>query len=213
ATNIGCAGDLVTVDLGTSSGALRVEIAPASERSFHRAGPLGLSPVGEFADWDAEPAGLRAAFDAVTSCATADPGLASSLHLPAVDASRSARDAPVRDRSVPSLPVRLSNPWRWLLAIGAAAFACGASLRKRARFGPAVATAGAVLVAAALCASFRLVTVPVAFLHQNGQGPLWVEQTTTDGLWPYGNGYREIFALVAGIVPGAPERGVFALSA
>ena len=63
-------GVLTVVATAPGGVPLRVEIDRAGRRGFARAGSAGVSPVGEFADWAAEPAPTHRAFDAVVACAS-----------------------------------------------------------------------------------------------------------------------------------------------
>ena len=201
-----CPPGKVIVHAGDGDGGVTVEVAPASERSFRRVGPLGASPVGEFADWSLEPEARRQAFDAVVSCLGAVPDLGV------------APDA--------SVPARTRAPW---LLVGAACMLMLAALRGRSwrfwwgrlrerswygRVSDAVVVRGPAGWAALAALTFvtwaaRQWIVPTSFFHQNGQGPLWVEAALLGGESPYGSGYEEVFGWVAGLSHSAPDRMVF----
>ncbi len=201
-----CPPGRVIVHVGEGDAALTVEVASASERSFRRVGPIGASPVGEFADWSREPEASRRAFDALVSCLETVPELG---------------EAPIAPR-------RTGPRYPWLM-MGAAIMLLAAALRGRSwRFwwsrlrrrrwdvsvkdgmggrGPAGWGALAALTVATWAA--RQWLMPARFFHQNGQGPLWVEAALLGGDSPYGPGYAEVFGWVAGLHPSAPDRMVF----
>jgi len=201
-----CPPGKVIVHAGGGDVGVTVEVAPASERSFRRVGPLGASPVGEFADWSLEPEARRQALDALVSCLGAVPDLGV------------ASDA--------SAPGRRRAPW---LLVGAACMLLLAALRGRSwrfwwgrlrrrswygRVSDAVlvrgpAGWGALATLTLVTWSARQWIVPNRFFHQNGQGPLWVEAALLGGESPYGPGYAEVFGWVAGLSHSAPDRAVF----
>lgn len=71
---------------GAAGAPLHVEINRDASRGFVHAGEFGASPVGDFADWSAEPASTRRAFDAVVACAT--PGIPEAAFVPVPDPAR-----------------------------------------------------------------------------------------------------------------------------
>ena len=68
-------GGVVLVAQSRGGRPLRVEVSRDPHRGFVHAGALGLSPVGEFPDWESAPATTRSAFDAVVRCAHRNPSL------------------------------------------------------------------------------------------------------------------------------------------
>jgi hypothetical protein len=158
-------------------GGLRVEVRPDSPRSFRHAGAFGVSPVGEFADWNQEPAARRQALESFVTCLLADPSLAFTG-----EALRSS------ERSTPR-SAGAAAPWLLLGGLAALAVALG---RARDLRGKLLWLAGLSGVALA----FRAVALPWAYFHQNGQGPLWIDYALGEPS-PYGPGYREVFAWVA----------------
>jgi hypothetical protein len=122
-----CFPDRVIVE-ARSDAALRIDIARDGSRSFQRVGQAGLSPLGEFADWGAEPEPRRHALDAVAACLARD---AKFLESPALAAPTPA--APERPPApAPPPEVRPSDPpertavaWPSLLVTGLAAAALG----------------------------------------------------------------------------------------
>jgi hypothetical protein len=180
-----CPPGSVVVRLGSGAD-LKVEIHKSSGRSFRTAGGLGLSPIGEFADWASEPEARRAAFDELTECVGSDP----SLPIPG------GVDPHPRGAS------RTSVPWLLLLALAA-------SLALLALRRPRGLAAGVGLAAGAF--AFRWFLLPQAFFHQNGQGPLWIAYALRDhhGLSSYGSGHAELFGWVARAGGSEPERALF----
>src|SRR5690606_27578448 len=57
-----CAAGFATFRVSGVDVALDVEVRATPNEAFRRAGQRGLSPIGEFEDWSAEPESLRAAF-------------------------------------------------------------------------------------------------------------------------------------------------------
>ncbi len=162
-------GRVMVVATSPGGAPLRVELQRDAKHGFAHAGPYAVSPVGEFADWSAEPATTRRAFDAVLACA--------------------ARGLP--DAAVPPPPAQVP----WVLAGAVAAFValCAARLRRPSR--RALATAAGLVALTAITWVARRSAFPASFFHQNGQGPLWVGFAMGTPT-AYGPGYREIFGRV-----------------
>jgi hypothetical protein len=165
-----------------------VEIGPAGPGSFRRAGALGLSPIGEFADWSKEPEARQRGLDALEACVTKDPpALVASIERPGA---------------------ATSIPWLLLGALTAVALACAARLRERR-----LAWGTALGLVAAACAVwlFRWLLLPGAFFHQNGHGASWIAYALNDhrSFSSYGPGYAELFGWVARAGGDQPERAVF----
>ncbi|MDQ3036184.1 MAG: hypothetical protein M3Y87_27535, partial [Myxococcota bacterium] len=59
--------------LRVGPGQLRVDVSRSPERAFVAAGPLGLSPIGQFASWQSVERRDRDAFDALVRCARERP--------------------------------------------------------------------------------------------------------------------------------------------
>ena len=155
----------------------------------------GLSPVGEFVDWAAEPAHHRAALDAVARCVVDEkPPMAAPLDRDSIAGMNA---------TVARAPV---VPWLFLLAlVGLGVLAASARPRIRTRRGLELAGFGAAVFA------LHAIVLPFAFFHQNGQGALWVEYALRGhgGLADYGPGYREMFSAVAAGFPAYPDTAVF----
>lgn len=178
------------VSFDVQPGDLRLEVRLASGRSFRRAGRYGVSPVGQFADWSAEPEVRRRALDAVVGCLIADPT------LPLTGAGSSAPHADAN--------LAPETPWLALLGLALLVGLALALARPRERW------RGALLVVALGSLSFvaRAYLAPWAYFHQNGQGPLWVGYALGEPS-PYGLGYHQVFSRAAAWLPGAPEFAVF----
>lgn len=164
---------------------LDVEIRARSERSFRSAGELGLSPVGQFADWSKESDARRKALDALVACAERD------------------RDLPLAQTPMggPAPALRAPRP-PWLLLGAAALFV--ATLR-RSRELMLAALLGLVTFLA------RWALVGGSYFHQNGQGPGWVAYALRDdaGRVAYGPGYPELFGAASLLSGSDPERGLW----
>ena len=168
---------------------LDVELRARTDASFRSAGSIGLSPVGQFADWSRESEARRTMLEALVGCAERDPNLPLAL----------ATTATPRPPDGPRAP--------WLLI--AALATIGLCLwRTRPKFGREAQLA---LGLAAACALLRWLAAPGSFFHQNGQGPLWVAHALGGeaGLAAYGPGFAELFALPARLIASEPERGLW----
>ncbi|HPB97341.1 MAG TPA: hypothetical protein PKW66_15590 [Polyangiaceae bacterium] len=201
-----CPPGRVIVMVGEGEYATAVDIAPASSQSFRKAGELGASPIGQYADWSAEPEARRHAFDALTSC---------------------LEQAPTLDR-VPALSTQKKARWPWLLLAAGAVFSFRLLLgrkrgpgRMRLRRQPwracvrdaCVGRGPSAWLAFGLLTfvtwSLRTLWMPPRFFHQNGQGPLWIEMALTGGESAYGPGFAEVFGWLTHLSPTAPDKMVF----
>jgi hypothetical protein len=176
---------LVVVATAPGGAPLRVEIDRDASRGLVHAGQFGASPVGEFADWSAEPASTHRAFDAVVACA-----------LPGIPDTAFAPPSPV--------PARVS--WSLAGAVLALLSLCAAMFRRPSR--RALATAARLVGLTAFTWLARRAFFPASFFHPNGQGPLWIGYALGQES-SYGPGFRELFGLV---VDGAadPDRALIA---
>ncbi|HVK68757.1 MAG TPA: SGNH/GDSL hydrolase family protein [Polyangium sp.] len=102
--------------------ALRVDVARDGSSSFRRVGPAGLSPLGQFPDWRAEPEPRQRALDALAACLARD---ATFLVSPMLAAPEQPPAAPPPDMRPSEGPGRSGPLWPWLLATGLAAAALG----------------------------------------------------------------------------------------
>jgi hypothetical protein len=176
---------------------LKVEIASRGPNAFRNAGAYGLSPVGEFSDWKVVAPGMRRGFDKLAQC-VGRAGTLPSGSAPPVSTGTSR-----------------SRPWRlpWML-VGALALLAAVSVPKvhraaaRRRWLVLPALGGVALG----CFALRRALLPFAYLHQNGQGPLWVQYAFrgVHGLSNYGPGYADLFSAAAHAL-SSPARGVFLL--
>jgi hypothetical protein len=97
------------------------------------------------------------------------------------------------------------------LAIALAALAIAIRRRRPTRRAVALAVGPPLLVAVFAFVVRALVSDP-AFVHQNGQGPLWVSHALC--VTPvYGPGYFEVFGLWVDLVGGEPSAAVFGIQA
>lgn len=169
------------------SARLDVELRARSERSFRAVAGLGLSPVGQFADWSRESPERRAALDALVACAERDGA------LPLERTPSGAAPSSLR-------PLR--PPWLLLAALTAFAFARRLHPSRELLGGLALGLLAGLARAAALGGSF---------FHQNGQGPGWIAYALRHdaGLAAYGPGFPELFGAAARLFGGDAERGVW----
>lgn len=190
---------MALVDMGGAP-ELRVELRRADANSFRRVGSWGLSPVGNFADWNRVAAPVRDRFDRLTACVGADESFARGF---GASGRRSLR---VMVRSEQTA----TNSVPWLL-LGALACVI-ATLQSRWRL-PAWRRRAAIGAGLALgTLALRSSLLPGLFFHQNGQGPLWISVLVSPQYHPYGPGYRAVFGWLRWLTRD-PERGVFFVQA
>lgn len=199
-----CPGGAVIVHAGTDDAGVTVELAAASAASFERAGVIGLSPIGSFPDWSAEPEARREALAALVRCALADQSLFGGPAPSPIAPGVAPTGAPAA-----SAPLPLPVPLLPLLAIPLGAFLLLAArpIRRRETLG--------LLALFAATFGLRWALLPHAFFHQNGQGPHWVRLALDDvaGLSAYGPGYSELFGAIAHLAPESPEAPLFVAQA
>jgi hypothetical protein len=173
---------------------LRVEVGPASRMTFRIAGRVGLAPVGEWADWGDAPPAYQHILDDLVGCAAADPTLP-------------FREVATRPETVEGGPAEA--PWPWRPALGAfllfLALLRTASPWRQPRWW--LAGLGLTFVTFVL----RWLALEVGFVHQNGQGPLWIAHALGVPS-SYGLGQRELFGLVANQA-GEASAGIFGAQA
>ncbi|MRG95006.1 SGNH/GDSL hydrolase family protein [Polyangium spumosum] len=117
-----CLSDRVIVEAGGDA-ALRFDVARDGSRSFRRVGRAGLSPLGEFPDWNAEPEPRRRALDALAACLARD---ATFLQSPALATPEKPPAAPPPPEVPPSdFQGRTVAAWPSLLLTGLVAAALG----------------------------------------------------------------------------------------
>lgn len=104
--------------------ALRVDITRDGSRSFRRVGQAGLSPLGQFEDWNAEPEPRRRALDALAACLARDATFLESPTITTPDKPPMAPPPPPEVRP-PDPAGRTSAAWPWLLVTGLSGVALG----------------------------------------------------------------------------------------
>jgi len=192
-------GVIVSTSVGGEA-TLDVEIARDRPGAFREVGDLGVSPIGEFADWGDAPPRVRQAFDVVVACIEADP----SLDVPEGQLVPGGREA---EPSAPPVP--------WLLW-GALFVAFVAAGYRFARARPTLRhlawSAAPVVLFAILAYVVRAAMTDPSFVHQNGQGPLWVSHALC--ITPvYGPGYFEVFGRAVAMLGGEPSAALFSAQA
>jgi len=116
-----CFPDRVIVDV-KGEAALRVDIARDGSRAFRRVGSAGLSPIGQFEDWNTQPEPRRRALDALAACLSRDASLLESPALPAADAPKDAGRAEARPENAKG---RTDDPWASRLILALAGVVAG----------------------------------------------------------------------------------------
>ena len=150
--------------------------------AFRHAGGIGLSPIGQFPDWSSEPRQRRAALDALAACVAA--------HTP--EALLDTAPPPPSAEQVSATPI-VRVPWLLLaaaLTLAAALLAARTPLLKPRK---AIAWTAAAIASIAIVVLVRRALLPIQFLHQNGQGPLWIQFALEGNARPYGPGWPEVF--------------------
>lgn len=180
--------------------ALEVEIGPWSSRAFRKVGGYGLSPIGEYPDWNKAPPAKRRALDQLGECVRRAGTLTFSAHANPV--ARHTRHG------------TWHLPWMLLAALALLGVVVGLELRSTRERRRRLLTLLALGLSAVACYALRRAFLPFAYFHQNGQGPLWILYALRDvhGLSSYGPGYSELFGAATHAL-ATPERGVFVLQA
>jgi hypothetical protein len=188
-----CANEVAVVAASADGEVVRVELNRANpQRSFARADRLGVSPIGEFTDWSAAPAGVRRGFEAVQRCAT--ERVPTWVETPEAAVVARYQSTPTPWRSALAALTLLS----WLVLVIRAA--------PRATRLPEISWGtGATVFVAAL----RRVTIEPGFFNQNAHGPGWVQMALCRPS-DYGPGYASLFHGAASYAGVWAERGVFA---
>lgn len=194
----GCPSGRLVASVTPGDGAvLDVEIGLANGPAFRKAGRFGVSPIGDFPDWNRESPERRRAFDAIVSCVARDPSLTVTRDAEPPTGTPS--------RAPPPPPERIP----WLLFGGGllALAACGA--RRRPGWPSLRALAGFAALAVG-CYAFRRLALPSAFFHQNGHGPEWIQATLSGEprYASYGPGYAQLFGAITRRA-SAPDLRVF----
>lgn len=177
--------------IGIPSVSLDVEMTGPEVKSFHQVGAIGLSPIGDFPNWENEPdAPRRKAFQAIEDCVRADG-------------------------TVPlgSPQKTVAQPRPWLLGLGLFLALALAFVRVKSKKQLALGLV-AFLLATAAVLFVRKLLLPFAFFHQNGIGPSWLDVArNADHTSEYGPGFAELFEHVTSMSGRRPERGMFWLAA
>ncbi len=183
---------------------LDVQIDHAAGKAFHRVGSYGLSPIGDFPDWNKEPPERRQALVSLGKCIAADPS------LPIQGVLQKSHPHKAAHKVESGGPVHPLLPWRLIFGALLGAAGCGLVLRRRAPSRRQLLGALALVSATVACFVFRWFALPRAFFHQNGHGPEWVlfALKNIKGLSSYGPGFPELFRFAAQHAH-APEAGVF----
>jgi hypothetical protein len=183
------AGHVVLSVLGPEGAPVFIDATSegAALRQIHG---VGLSPIGEFEDFETAPGTVREAFEHVAACVERDPTLPLTGE-PTRVGTTSGR--------------RAEAPWRLVagLALGGVAL----SRRQRPRRSALRALAALVVLGVATLALAHFVAGS-SFFHQNGHGPNWIGYALGDPC-PYGPGFQELFGWAARLRPDAPESPVF----
>lgn len=159
--------------LVVGAGPHSVELTVPPQRPFVEENGVGLSPVGEFAEWAKAPTELHQALAALIRCVE-------SQGAPTLSGVSNPRSAPLSSAG---------GPWRLLLGLLLAGIAT-LPLMQRGRLHAADLLAVALVPLTLL---YRLLLVPVAYLHQNGQGPLWVNYALGEASG-YGPGFQQLYS-------------------
>lgn len=184
-----CLERVVVVSARTDSAQpLSIEIADGNAKAFRRVGSVGIQPIGEFPDWNQEPAARQDALARTVSCVErfGPPDFAAPAPRPTVSGPR-------------------------LLVLGLLLLLCSAGLALRLRRGrsadrPTPSARDFFLAEIAGLAALTLATgwlrwwlVGPAPFHQNGQAPLWIADAAGAPLSPsvYGPGFQEVFGWFA----------------
>lgn len=163
--------------------------ASAQGPALRRVGGAWLSPLGEFADFQVAPPGVRGAFERVVECVERDPSI------------------PLGEPPPPRDPPRTPG-----LLIAGLALACVAGVRLRSPRSRALRAAAVLVALGAVTLALARGISGEAFFHQNGHGPNWIGYAL-GAPCPYGPGYPELFGWLARLRPDAPEALVFAFDA
>ncbi len=180
--------------------ALEVEIARDRPGAFQQVADFGVSPIAEYADWSLAPEPVHRAFETVAACVARDPSLA----VPEGRLSAGERGVAIPAPPVPWLP--LSALLLLMAALALHLFRARPSLRAAA-----LAVAPPLGLALVAYVGRTLIASP-SFVHQNGQGPLWVSHALC--VTPvYGPGYFEVFGSLVRMIGGEPSAAVFTVQA
>ena len=178
--------------------------ASARGQALRRIGGLGLSPVGEFAEFQDAPVAVREAFARVEACVERDP----HLELEENPAGTSGRDGQSGGRGA-AVREGMRLPFLLLGAIALATLGLAPRSRPSAR---TLRTMGLLFALSATTLALAYGIAGASFFHQNGHGPNWIGHALGEPS-PYGPGYAETYGWLARLRPDDPEALVFALGA
>lgn len=220
---------------------VKVEIRSDGGPSLVRQGRFGVSPVGEFPDWNQEPAARRQALAGVARCLEAvgqtpppppDPHEWDEHQTPSEPRDRHGTDDdPERHHGshgshgtddhdeglgTPhgSEDRHHRKPWLVLVGLLCTWLTIGLGIR-RSSWQRAALIRTVVGLAGLTTVTFllRALWTPADFLHQNGHGPSWIEYAACGANPAYGPGFEEVFGWLARRVPSGPSEAVFAAQA
>jgi hypothetical protein len=175
----------------TPQGGAPVFVDASASGGMRRVKDVGLSPIGEFADFRAAPAAVKEGYARVVACAEREP---------AVPVSEPRGVTPVEARGA------ATAPWCLLGAVVVAVVALG---RWGAPRGAMLRRAGGLVLLGAAMLAVALLVPGASFFHQNGHGPNWIGYALGQPC-PYGPGFAELFGWLARLRPERPEALVFA---
>lgn len=221
---------------------VQVEIRSDDGPSLVRQGRFGVSPVGEFPDWNQEPTARRQALAEVVRCLEAvgqTPAPPPDPHEWGED--RTSSEQHVRhgtDDPEHADPEHASaehgtaghdegdgwhhgdeerqHPKPWLVLVGVLCTWLTLGLCSRRLGWQRAAIIRAVIGLAALTVVtffVRALWTPADFLHQNGHGPSWIEYAACGANPAYGPGFEEVFGWLARRVPSSASEAVFSAQA
>ena len=172
-----CNPQTVVVDVRTNAQSLlRVEIG-AHQNPFTEVAGLGVSPVGSWADWKLVSEEVRAGFDAVQRCIAEVP-----IHRIRRSGNFASGAITQRGKTGPGMLLILGG------VLSLLTFILVGTQNPRT-----VALNGIGLGALASgTVVLRHLLAPASWLHQYGQGPLWIRFALC-GASPYGAGQQELF--------------------
>ena len=158
---------------------------------MRRVKDVGLSPIGEFADFRAAPAAVKEGYARVVACAERQA---------AIPVGEPRGVTPAEAMGAATAP--------WCLG-GAGVLAAVALGKRRAPRGAMLRRAGGLVLLGAAMLAVALLVPGASFFHQNAHGPNWIGYALGQPC-PYGPGFAELFGWLARPRPARPEALVFA---
>jgi len=197
-----CDDGILVVQAGVTGAApLSIELRASAGGGFRVVDGVALSPVVEVPDWDATPAAWRAALDQLAACVARERP---PFGQPAGAAAAATSAEATRPGRLPGTP--------WLAAVGAVLLAGLLWLERRRLRAACAGRLWLLAVSVPSVVGVRALLHAAAFVHPNGQGPIWVGMALCDPS-SYGPGYREMFGAIAARGGGHPEAAIFAAQA